>query len=79
MLLAGAGAGLWLKAARLGRVERAAQELIWVRVDWLGPRAGAPAGKPVRAVPVHGPGGGRRRARRGAASLTAPGVARSRL
>ncbi|MEU4168717.1 hypothetical protein AB0F46_17810 [Streptomyces sp. NPDC026665] len=67
MLLAGAGVGLWLKAARLGRVERAEQALIWVRVDWLGPRAGAPVGKPVRAVRATGvaagdaaPGGARR-------------------
>ncbi|WP_328555146.1 MULTISPECIES: hypothetical protein [unclassified Streptomyces] len=68
MLLAGAGAGLWLKAGRLGRLERAEQALIWVRVDWLGPRAGAPVGKPVRAVRATGvaagdaaPGGARRR------------------
>ncbi|MFD8736871.1 hypothetical protein ACFV06_18415 [Streptomyces sp. NPDC059618] len=67
MLLAGAGVGLWLKAARLGRVERAEQALIWVRVDWLGPRAGAPVGKQVRAVRATGvaagdaaPGGARR-------------------
>ena len=67
MLLAGAGVGLWLKAARLGRVEQAEQALIWVRVDWLGPRAGAPVGKPVRAVRATGvaagdaaPGGARR-------------------
>ncbi|MET7981199.1 MULTISPECIES: hypothetical protein [unclassified Streptomyces] len=67
MLLAGAGVGLWLKAGRLGRLERAGQALIWVRVDWLGPRAGAPVGKPVRAVRATGvaagdaaPGGARR-------------------
>jgi hypothetical protein len=67
MLLAGAGVGLWLKAARLGRLERAEQALIWVRVDWLGPRAGAPVGKQVRAVRATGvaagdaaPGGARR-------------------
>jgi hypothetical protein len=67
MLLAGAGVGLWLKAGRLGRLERAEQALIWVRVDWLGPRAGAPVGKSVRAVRATGvaagdaaPGGARR-------------------
>ncbi|MGQ4379460.1 hypothetical protein ACN6K9_002437 [Streptomyces sp. SAS_267] len=67
MLLAGAGVGLWLKAARLGRLEHAEQALIWVRVDWLGPRAGAPLGKSVRAVRATGvaagdaePGGARR-------------------
>lgn len=68
LLLAGAGAGLWLKAAGLGRVERAARELIWVRVDWLGPRAGAPAGRPVKAVRSTGP----------AAGDAAPGGARRR-
>ncbi|MCX4915162.1 hypothetical protein [Streptomyces sp. NBC_00687] len=68
MLLAGAGVGLWLKAGRLGRIEQAGQELIWVRVDWLGPRAGAPAGKPVKAVRTTGP----------AAGDAAPGGARRR-
>ncbi|MGW6490895.1 hypothetical protein [Streptomyces sp. NPDC055056] len=68
MLLAGAGVGLWLKAGRLGRLEQAGQELIWVRVDWLGPRAGAPAGKPVKAVRTTGP----------AAGDAAPGGARRR-
>ncbi|AVH58301.1 MULTISPECIES: hypothetical protein [Streptomyces] len=48
MLLAGAGAGPRLKAAWLGRRERADDVLLWVRVDWLGKRAGAPAGKPVK-------------------------------
>ncbi|MFG2474324.1 hypothetical protein [Streptomyces fagopyri] len=68
MLLAGAGAGLWLKAAWLGRRERAAEALIWVRVDWLGRGYGAPAGKPVKDCRATGvaagdaaPGGARRR------------------
>jgi hypothetical protein len=67
MALAGAGAGLWLKAAWLGRLERADETLLWVRVDWLR-RGGAPAGKAVRGYRVTGvaagdatPGGARRR------------------
>ncbi|WP_308011726.1 hypothetical protein, partial [Streptomyces plumbidurans] len=35
MLLAGCGTGLRLKAAWLGRRERAEDGLLWVRVDWL--------------------------------------------
>ncbi len=68
MLLAGAGAGLRLKAAWLGRVERGSDVLLWVRVDWLARGAGAPAGKRVRAYRATGiaagdaaPGGARRR------------------
>ncbi|WP_128375856.1 hypothetical protein [Streptomyces cavernae] len=68
MLLAGAGVGLWLKAGWLGRGERGDEALHWVRVDWLGPRAGTPAGKPVQAYRATGveagdaaPGGARRR------------------
>ncbi|MGW6269309.1 hypothetical protein [Streptomyces sp. NPDC055060] len=71
MALAGAGAGLWAKAASLGRRERELDMLFWVRVDWLGPRAGAPAGRRVkgyRATGVHAgdaaPGGARRRPQR---------------
>lgn len=67
MALAGAGVGLWLKAAWLGRREQADQLLFWVRVDWLR-RGGAPAGKAVRGYRVTGvaagdasPGGARRR------------------
>ncbi|MFE7274880.1 hypothetical protein [Streptomyces sp. NPDC057623] len=67
-LLAGCGAGLWLKAAWLGRRERAADALLWVRVDWLDGRGGRPAGKAVRAYRSTGlaagdaaPGGSRRR------------------
>ncbi|PZT69341.1 hypothetical protein DN402_20810 [Streptomyces sp. SW4] len=69
MLLAGCGAGLWLKAAWLGRRERAGDALLWVRVDWLGRGAGRPAGKAVRSYRSTGiaagdaaPGGSRRKA-----------------
>ncbi|MFD1658184.1 hypothetical protein ACFSL4_08135 [Streptomyces caeni] len=69
MLLAGAGAGLRLKAAWLGRREHAEDVLLWVRVDWLGVRGGAPAGKRVGGYRSTGiaagdaaPGGARRRA-----------------
>ncbi|MEU5579858.1 hypothetical protein ABZ791_36815 [Streptomyces huasconensis] len=72
-VLAGAGAGLWAKAARLGRREQDGDVLLWVRVDWLDHGAGAPAGKAVRAFrttgPVAGdaaPGGARRRTAVGA-------------
>ncbi|MFB7327220.1 MULTISPECIES: hypothetical protein [unclassified Streptomyces] len=68
LLLAGAGVGLWLKAAWLGRLERAEDTLLWVRVDWLGKRGGRPAGKAVRGYRGTGlaagdaaPGGARRR------------------
>ncbi|MGW1956333.1 hypothetical protein ACWCPI_26900 [Streptomyces sp. NPDC001920] len=68
MLLAGCGAGLWLKAAWLGRRERDENALLWVRVDWLDRRGGRPAGKAVKAYRSTGiaagdaaPGGARRR------------------
>lgn len=68
MLLAGCGAGLRLKAAWLGRRERAENALLWVRVDWLDGRGGRPAGKAVKAYRSTGiaagdaaPGGARRR------------------
>lgn len=68
MLLAGAGTGLRLKAAWLGRRERADDVLLWIRVDWLNQRNGAPAGKPVKGYRSTGiaagdatPGGARRR------------------
>ncbi|MEU0049228.1 hypothetical protein [Streptomyces sp. NPDC006309] len=68
LLLAGLGAGLRLKAAWLGRLERAGQTLLWVRVDWLGRYGGRPAGKAVRGLRGTGvaagdaaPGGARRR------------------
>jgi hypothetical protein len=68
MLLAGCGAGLRLKAAWLGRLERAEDALLWVRVDWLAENGGRPAGKAVKAYRSTGiaagdaaPGGARRR------------------
>ncbi|MFF4960453.1 hypothetical protein [Streptomyces sp. NPDC001222] len=68
MLLAGTGAGLWLKAAWLGRRERADDALLWVRVDWLGRSGGTPAGTAVKGYRSTGiaagdaaPGGARRR------------------
>ncbi|GGX38006.1 hypothetical protein [Streptomyces fructofermentans] len=68
MVLAGAGAGLRLKAAWIGRLEREAEALVWVRVDWLGRGAGAPAGARVKGLRSTGiaagdaaPGGARRR------------------
>ncbi|MFI8189900.1 hypothetical protein ACIF8T_14035 [Streptomyces sp. NPDC085946] len=67
MLLAGCGAGLWLKAAWIGRLERAEEVLLWVRVDWLR-RGGRPAGPAVKSYRSTGiaagdaaPGGSRRR------------------
>ncbi|MER7933840.1 MULTISPECIES: hypothetical protein [unclassified Streptomyces] len=68
MLLAGTGTGLWLKAAWLGRRERAEEQLVWLRVDWLDGRGGGPVGKAVKAYRGTGvaagdaaPGGTRRR------------------
>jgi hypothetical protein len=68
MLLAGCGAGLWLKSAWLGRREQADEALLWVRVDWLRGGAAHPAGKRVRAYRSTGiaagdaaPGGARRK------------------
>ncbi|MFK0108704.1 hypothetical protein [Streptomyces sp. NPDC091217] len=68
MLLAGTGTGLRLKAAWLGRRERAGEQLMWLRVDWLDGRGGGPAGKTVKAYRGTGvaagdaaPGGARRR------------------
>ncbi|MFE7127413.1 hypothetical protein [Streptomyces sp. NPDC057617] len=66
LALAGAGAGLWLKAGWLGRRERREDQLLWVRTDWAG--TGAPAGKRVKGYRTTGvgagdaaPGGARRR------------------
>ncbi|MGW1869570.1 hypothetical protein ACWCPS_28910 [Streptomyces mauvecolor] len=56
LLMAGAGAGLWLKAGWLGRLERAGDALVWVRTDWV-PK-GAPVGKKVRGFRATGPGAG---------------------
>ncbi|MEU6053601.1 hypothetical protein ABZ829_24595 [Streptomyces xanthochromogenes] len=56
LLMAGAGVGLRLKAAWLGRTERAADALLWVRTDWV-PR-GAPVGGAVRGFRTTGPGAG---------------------
>jgi hypothetical protein len=68
MLVAGCGAGLWLKAAWIGRRERAGDALLWVRVDWLDGRGGRPVGKRVKAYRSTGiaagdaaPGGARRK------------------
>ncbi|MGW6153100.1 hypothetical protein ACWFRM_08230 [Streptomyces sp. NPDC055144] len=68
LLVAGTGAGLWLRATRLGRLERRDDQLLWVRVDWLDARAGAPAGAHVKGYRSTGtgagdaaPGGARRR------------------
>lgn len=65
LLLAGAGAGLWAKAVRIGQRERRDDALYWVRTDWV--QRGRPAGKRVEAYrttgPVAGdaaPGGARR-------------------
>ncbi|WP_406727223.1 hypothetical protein WJ438_24940 [Streptomyces sp. GD-15H] len=69
LLLAGCGAGLWLKASWIGRLEEAGQILLWVRVDRLRAGAGSPVGKEVKAYRTTGiaagdatPGGARRRA-----------------
>ncbi|MEU2928501.1 hypothetical protein ABZ636_26140 [Streptomyces sp. NPDC007251] len=68
LLLAGLGTGLRLKAAWIGRRERAGETLLWVRVDWLDQRGGNPAGKAVKGLRGTGiaagdaaPGGARRR------------------
>ncbi|MGV9879054.1 hypothetical protein [Streptomyces sp. NPDC003006] len=57
-VLAGAGVGLWAKAAWLGRREGDGDVLLWVRVDWLGRGAGAPVGKTVKAYRITGPAAG---------------------
>ncbi|MFI5855074.1 hypothetical protein [Streptomyces parvulus] len=69
LLMAGCGAGLWLKSAWIGRREQSGEALLWVRVDWLAAGAGRPAGRAVRAYRSTGvaagdaaPGGARRKA-----------------
>ncbi|MEU5715526.1 hypothetical protein AB0G71_06995 [Streptomyces sp. NPDC020403] len=66
LLLAGAGAGLWVKAVRLGQRERRDDVLYWVRTDRV--ERGRPAGRQVEAYRTTGPmagdaapGGARRR------------------
>lgn len=56
LLLAGAGAGLWAKAVRIGQRERRDDALYWVRTDWVG--RGRPAGKQVGAYRTTGPAAG---------------------
>ncbi len=67
-LLAGCGAGLWLKSTWLGRLEHATDALLWVRVDWLAPDGGRPTAKQVKAYRATGiaagdaaPGGAKRK------------------
>ncbi|MEW2448918.1 hypothetical protein AB0896_15320 [Streptomyces parvulus] len=69
LLMAGCGAGLWLKSIWIGRREQSGEALLWVRVDWLAHNSGRPAGKTVRAYHSTGvaagdaaPGGARRKA-----------------
>ncbi|MGZ3115899.1 hypothetical protein [Streptomyces sp. H62] len=68
LLMAGCGAGLWLKSAWIGRREQAEDALLWVRVDWLARGAGRPAARTVKAYRSTGiaagdaaPGGARRK------------------
>ncbi|WP_405668527.1 hypothetical protein OG379_16115 [Streptomyces sp. NBC_01166] len=68
LVMAGTGAGLWLKAVRIGQRERRDDVLYWVRTDWV--ERGRPTGRRVKAYrttgPVAGdaaPGGARRRRR----------------
>ncbi|WP_175408822.1 hypothetical protein [Streptomyces sp. TRM64462] len=67
LLIAGLGAGLWLKAQWLGQRETADDRLLWVSVDRLA-KGGGPAGKHVGTYRTTGiaagdaaPGGARRR------------------
>ncbi len=66
LVLAGAGAGLWAKAVRIGQRERRDDVLYWVRTDWAG--HGSPAAKGVHGHRTTGP----------AAGDAAPGGARRR-
>jgi hypothetical protein len=56
MFLAGLGAGLWAKAAWLGRWERKHDRLLWVRPEWADRRG--PAAKDVRGYQSTGPAAG---------------------
>ncbi|WP_374982876.1 hypothetical protein [Streptomyces fradiae] len=67
LLVAGLGAGLWLKALWIGRRETAGDRLLWVSADRLA-AGGGPAGRHVTAYRATGiaagdaaPGGARRR------------------
>ncbi|WP_335938392.1 hypothetical protein [Streptomyces sp. PTD5-9] len=53
LALAGAGAGLWIKALRIGQRERRDDVLYWVPADRV--RRGRPAGKQVDAYRTTGP------------------------
>ncbi|MFF9566626.1 hypothetical protein [Streptomyces sp. NPDC014685] len=53
LALAGAGAGLWIKALRIGRAEHRNDALYWVRTDWT--ERGRPAGKQVKGYRITGP------------------------
>jgi hypothetical protein len=55
MLLAGAGAGLWVKAVALGRWERANDSLLWLRPESAGR---GPAAKGVEAYETTGAAAG---------------------
>ncbi len=70
LLIAGAGAGLWVKAVRLGRWERAHDALLWLRPEQAGrgPAAASVTGY-LTTGPAAGdarPGGARRRVLAGA-------------
>lgn len=72
-VLAGLGAGLWLKAVWLGRREHRDEVLLWVRTNWAG--TGRPVGKQIKGYRTTGtgagdavPGGARRRSLSGSAS-----------
>ncbi|WP_419995506.1 hypothetical protein [Streptomyces boninensis] len=58
MILAGAGTGLWAKAAWLGRLERARDGLLWTRTDAASPTA-APYRTTGLAAGDARPGGGK--------------------
>ncbi|MGW2180120.1 hypothetical protein ACWCXX_18820 [Streptomyces sp. NPDC001732] len=53
LVLAGAGAGLWIKAVRIGRREQRDDVLYWVRTDRA--ERGRPAGRQVEEYRTTGP------------------------